>query len=81
MKFLRQLKKLSVPLQEDVIQKIELFKNKENHKQLKVHKLSGPFDTYHSFSVNYSYRILFDYVSQEEVVLLKVGTHDIYDTK
>lgn len=78
-KFLRQLKKLNTPLKEEVIEKIELFKKTENHKQLKVHKLKGKFDTYHSFSVNYAYHIIFDYVSINEVAILKVGDHDIYE--
>lgn len=78
-RFLRQLKKLNKPLQDEVVEKIELFKDVTNHKQLKVHSLHGKFQTYHSFSVNYAYRIIFDYVSKNEVVLLKVGDHDIYD--
>lgn len=80
-RFLRQLKKLSKSLQDEVIERIETFKNTTNHKQLKVHSLGGKFKTYHSFSVNYTHRIIFDYVSKNEVVLLKVGTHDIYEAK
>lgn len=78
-RFLRQLKKINKSLQEEIIEKIELFKKVENHKQLKVHKLNGRFETYHSFSVNYTHRIMFDYISKNEVVLLKVGDHDIYE--
>jgi mRNA-degrading endonuclease YafQ of YafQ-DinJ toxin-antitoxin module len=78
-RFLRQLKKLPQPLQDEVIEKIELFKDIKNHKQLKVHILTGKFATYHSFSVNYAHRIIFDYLEKDEVVLLKVGDHDIYD--
>lgn len=78
-RFLRQLKKLPKPLQDEVLEKIELFKDKENHQQLKVHGLTGKFETYHSFSVNFAHRIIFDYLSKNEVVLLKVGDHAIYD--
>jgi mRNA-degrading endonuclease YafQ of YafQ-DinJ toxin-antitoxin module len=78
-RFLRQLKKLPKPLQNEVIEKIELFKDIKNHKQLKVHGLTGKFETYHSFSVNYAHRVIFDYLAKDEVVLLKVGDHDIYD--
>lgn len=80
-RFLRQLKKLDTPLQEEVIEKIELFKDTGNHKQLKVHSLHGTFDTYNSFSVNYTHRVIFDYVSKTKVVLLKVGDHNVYEKK
>lgn len=80
-RFLRQLKKLHKPLQDEVLEKIELFKDLKNHKQLKVHSLSGKFETYNSFSINFAYRIIFDYISKNEVILLKVGDHDIYNKK
>ena len=79
--FIRQYNKLNKNLQDEVIEKIELFKNKSNHTTLKVHALHGRLKNYHSFSVNYSHRIVFEYISKEEIALLKVGTHDIYDVK
>ena len=40
--FVRQFDALEEGLQNEVLEKIELFKNPKNHKQLKVHKLHGP---------------------------------------
>lgn len=77
--FIRQFNKLSKNLQEEVLEKIELFKNKSNHKSLKVHKLNGHLNKSYSFSVNYKYRIIFDYVTKTEVNILAIGDHDIYN--
>jgi len=67
-----------VSLQEEIREKINLFKDKNNHKSLKVHKLHGSLKDRYSFSVNYKIRIVFKYTSKNEVVLLSVGDHDLY---
>lgn len=77
-KFLRKLKSLEHGLQEEVIEKIESLKNPGNYKSLKVHKLHGYFKNCYSFSVNYKTRIVFEYVSKEEIVLLAIGDHDVH---
>lgn len=79
--FIKQYNNLPNSLQEEVLEKIELFKNKNNHTALKVHVLHGKLKNYYSFSVNYSHRIVFEYLSKKEIVLLKVGNHDIYNIK
>ncbi|MBI3019884.1 MAG: type II toxin-antitoxin system mRNA interferase toxin, RelE/StbE family [Parcubacteria group bacterium] len=77
--FVRQFDKLEVALQEEIEEKIELFKDRENHKLLKVHKLHGRLVKWYSFSVNYKMRIIFSYLSEQEVVLLAIGDHKVYD--
>jgi len=76
--FIRQFKKLESALQEESFEKIELFKDEKNHKQLKVHKLRGILSGRYSFSINYKTRIVFTYLSKTETVLLAVGDHDVY---
>lgn len=76
--FVRQLNRLDLALQKEAISKIELFKDKKNHKLLEVHKLKGRLTGFYSFSVNYRDRIIFQYESRNEVVLLAIGNHDIY---
>lgn len=76
--FIRAFDKVDKNLQDDIIEKIELFKDVKNHKQLKVHKLHGELKDRFSFSVNYKFRIVFSYVSKNEVRLLALGDHDIY---
>jgi len=76
--FLRKLKSKDFDFQEEVIEKIELLEDSRNHKSLKVHKLHGNFKGCYSFSVNYKTRIVFEYISKEEIVLLAVGDHEVY---
>lgn len=80
-KFLKLLKKLPQGLQEEAMQKINLFKDVKNHELLKVHKLSGRLKGYYSFSVNYMTRIVFKYApkTKNEAWLLAVGDHNVYN--
>jgi mRNA-degrading endonuclease YafQ of YafQ-DinJ toxin-antitoxin module len=76
--FIRQWKLLPEALQDEALEKIELFKNRENHKVLKVHKLNGRLQEFYGFSVNYKFRIMFEYGEENTAFLLKIGSHDIY---
>ena len=76
--FVREFKKLPIPVQEDAFTKIGLFRDSRNHKQLKVHKLTGRLNGCYSFSVTYSHRIVFEYETPNDVVFLMIGDHDIY---
>nr|WP_239121283.1 type II toxin-antitoxin system RelE/ParE family toxin [Spirulina major] len=51
------------------------------HPSLRTHKLKGDFAESWSCSIDYSYRIIFEFVrdienEEEAVVLLNMGTHD-----
>jgi len=76
--FIRQFDDLPIDLQSEVLEKIGLLKIAQNHQQLKVHKLHGSLRDRYSFSVNYKIRIVFRYLSKNEIVLLVIGDHDIY---
>ncbi len=76
--FIKKFSKLNSDLQEEFLEKIDLFKNKKNHEQIKVHKLKGKLGGRYSFSVNYKYRIVFLYKSKNNAVLLSLGSHDVY---
>jgi mRNA-degrading endonuclease YafQ of YafQ-DinJ toxin-antitoxin module len=77
--FVRQFDKLTSTLQEEVLEKNALFRDLENHQALKVHKLHGKLKHYYAFSVNYAVRIVFYYETSNEIVLLAVGNHEVYD--
>ncbi len=79
-KFFRLLKSCPKDLQEEVFEKIALFRDTANHPSLKIHKLAGRFKDCHSFSVNYKTRIIFSYLQTKpkEAILLAVGDHDVY---
>jgi addiction module RelE/StbE family toxin len=75
--FFRQLRKLPKELQEEVYEKIELFENDHNSPILKTHKLHGKMKRFWAFSINYSYRIVFE-IQKDEALFLEIGNHDIY---
>ncbi|OGG40976.1 hypothetical protein A3A21_01250 [Candidatus Jorgensenbacteria bacterium RIFCSPLOWO2_01_FULL_45_25b] len=77
--FIRKFKKLDTGLQDEIIEKLGLFKNEANHEKLKVHKLKGVLKNCHSFSVNYKFRVVFSYGSKNDVHILSVGNHEIYE--
>ena len=76
--FVRKYQKLELQLQEEILEKIGLFKDPKNHKRLRVHKLTGQLSGRDRFSVNYKFRIVFSYLSKKEAILLAIGDHDIY---
>ena len=76
--FVRLYDKLERALQIEVKEKIALFLDRKNHKQLKVHKLKGSMDGRLSFYVNYHIRVVFRYKKKDTAELLTVGDHDIY---
>jgi mRNA-degrading endonuclease RelE of RelBE toxin-antitoxin system len=77
--FNKDVLKFSEDLQEEVFEAVEKFKNPNNHKSLKVHKLKGRLEGKYSFSINYAYRIVFEYVDSKTIAfLLTAGDHDIY---
>lgn len=76
--FMRRLSKLERGLKDEIYEKIELFKDENNHKMLKVHKLHGKLVDCYSFSVNYKFRVVFEYEAKDKVVFLDIGDHEVY---
>ena len=76
--FVRQYNKLDKGLQDEVKEKITLFRDKKNHATLKVHKLHGDLKKFSSFSVDYKTRIVFYWLDDSEALLEMVGDHDVY---
>lgn len=77
--FARQFRKLDPNLKEEVVEKLELLKNPNNHQSLKVHKLNGRLADKYSFSVNYKIRVVFSFPISTEILLLLIGSHDVYN--
>lgn len=61
-----------------IVKKINLFLENPFHKNLKTHKLSGKLNVYWSFSINHHWRILFEFIDQNTVGFIDIGTHEIY---
>jgi len=77
-RFVKKLKKLPRSLVVKAAKKEKLFKKDPFTLSLKTHALTGKLQAYHAFSVDYHTRIMFKFVSEEEVVFLDIGTHSIY---
>ncbi len=76
--FIKQTKHLEKNLLALLYKKMELLKDSQNHRVLKIHKLHGPLRGFYSFSLNYKTRVIFEFISQNEIVLVAMGGHEIY---
>ena len=77
--FVRVYGKLPDVLKHAVKRKILLFQDRNNHRQLEVHKLHGKYKGFFSFSIDRKFRIMFEWISSEEARLHTIGDHSIYD--
>ncbi len=79
-KFIRSFDNLSERLKEDAVHAISSFQDPKNHQRLRVHSLKGKLRGNWSFSVNYSYRIVFEFnKSKSSAILHAIGTHAVYE--
>ena len=76
-RFVRMVRALPEELQEEVYEKVDLFRDQKNHPALKVHKLKGALKGFASFYINYKTRVIFE-TTKEGVILHAVGDHDVY---
>lgn len=76
--FKSQLKKYPQRQQRIIEQKLKLFIENPFEPSLKTHKLTGKLKDYWAFTVSYKQRILFEFVDDESVGLIDIGSHDIY---
>lgn len=76
--FENSLDKLEKKIQETAMRKIAVFENNFLHPSLRAHKLHGELSRFWAFSVTKSYRILFKFLKDNEVVYCDIGDHDMY---
>lgn len=76
--FVRDFKKLPTSIQTEAKEKIELLRDPANHQSLRAHKLKGKLKQFYSFSITYKHRVVFAYEGNQAMVLIAIGTHDIY---
>lgn len=78
-KFLREYKRLPVEIKLLIESKGAIFRCNPFDFRLKTHRLHGRLTDLWAFSVNYHYRIIFEFVDGNTVELHTVGNHDIYE--
>jgi len=76
--FENKFRRLPKNLQKIAARKILLFENNPFHPSLNTHKLKGPMSKFWSFYINKSYRVLFRFLKNNEVIYYDIDTHDIY---
>lgn len=56
---------------------IEILETNPYHPLLRLHKLQGKFYDFHSVSININYRVIIDFIIQEnKIIPIDIGTHD-----
>ena len=76
--FQKSFKKLPTDIQNIAIKKDQIFRDNPHSPQLKTHKLKGKLSTFWSYSVKYSYRVVFEFIDNQTVLYQDIGTHKIY---
>lgn len=78
-KFTKEFRKLPKPVQELAEKKLEIFRADPFNQRLRTHKLGGALEGFYAFSINHTYRVIFDFADTDIIRFYKVGTHDIYE--
>ncbi len=77
-KFEKEYKRLHFKIKISAEKKEAIFRKNPHDPRLKTHKLTGKLKGYYSFSIDYQYRIIFEFREKEIVWFHSVGTHEIY---
>lgn len=77
-KFVREYKKLPIIVKKQAEKKEKIFRVDPYEASLKAHKLTGKLSDYWSFSIDYKYRIIFEFYGEDVVWFHSVGGHEIY---
>ena len=77
-RFEKEINRLPQRIQELARKKDKLFRKDAFSPALETHKLSGGLKDDWAYSVNKHYRVHFCFVSNQEVLYLNIGTHEIY---
>lgn len=78
-KFSRQYRKLPQSIKIAAVKQEAIFRKDPFDPRLGTHKLKGALNGFWSFSITYSYRIIFDFDDDHTIRFYSIGDHDIYD--
>jgi len=77
-KFEKEYRKLPLSIKRITEKKEHIFRTDPFHSRLETHKLKGRLKDFWAFSINDEYRIIFEFISKQEIWFHSVGTHAIY---
>ncbi|OGG40497.1 hypothetical protein A2118_03860 [Candidatus Kaiserbacteria bacterium GWA2_50_9] len=78
-KFLKNASRLPKKLIALAEEKEALFRTDPYHSSLRTHQLHGKERGNLAFWINYHYRIKFIFLSDNRVLFLDIGPHDLYE--
>lgn len=77
-RFVKHYRKLPQQIKTKAKLRENIFRRNPFDGRLKTHKLLGKQKEVWSFSITYSYRITFIFLTESQVLFLDIGTHEIY---
>ena len=75
-KELEKIQQKDKKLADRIEKQIALFEENPKHPSLRTHKLSGRVDNVWSISITTSIRMVYILLDQNNVIFVKIGTHD-----
>jgi len=75
-RFKKSFRKLPVRIQKKALEKVAVFRKSPFDSRLNTHKLHGEKREEWGFWVDYSYRISFIFIKNDEIFFTDIGTHD-----
>jgi len=78
LQFKQEYRRLPDNIKRKAEKKEKIFRENPFASQLKTHKLGGRLAEFWSFSIDYRYRIIFEFVDEKKVILHAVGDHSLY---
>ncbi len=76
--FIKDYNRLEIQTKRKAEKKEIIFKKNPFDARLKTHKLSGRLRDTWSFSIDYNYRIIFEFQSEKTIIFHAIGGHSIY---
>ncbi len=76
--FARKITRLTAELKSEIDKREVIFRMNPFDHRLKTHKLKRKLKNLWAFSITFHHRILFEFVSKNEVLFFDVGDHEIY---
>jgi len=76
-KKIKKFLKKHFDLYSKVSKTLTLLSDNPFHPSLRLHKLKGNLEEYHSVSIDMSYRIVIEFIIKDgEIIPIDIGTHD-----
>ena len=77
-RFKKSFKKMPVDIKKDFVKRIKIFSKNPFCQTLNTHKLNGKLGRYYAFYLRNGFRVLFDFMNSDDVLLVNIGSHDDY---